>query len=135
MTQQLLDMPVRVLAAWKVGSEPSSTKVMLMLSEGPGHHTEYLDLQDFDTWLTEHHPEVYSPGDDGKSQFDLRSLPSHVLAPCLTHCRTKRREERLAEQGARYEVGYLIDPDHPAMHYAAVGTAWQPQSHGCNPRS
>jgi hypothetical protein len=120
MKHLFADTPVRVLFGYKVGDDPSSTKVMLMLSEGAGNHTETFDLQDIDSWLTEHHPEVYSVGEDGKKQLDLSTVTSEVLAPCLKHCRTKRREQDAAK-GVRYEIGHLVDAHHPYLAYASGG--------------
>jgi hypothetical protein len=122
-TRPSFDMPVHIVEAHKV-TDPTSTKIMLLLGEGAGHHTEMLDLVDIDAWLMEHHPEVYSRDADGTLNFYLEGLSPQVLAPCLEHCRAKRREQQGGKTQA-IEFGHLIDDaSRPFLGYA-TGVPWK----------
>lgn len=130
MTQtnrKTLDLPPRVMAVYAFGESPDDTRVMLMLSEGMGHHTETLDAADMQSWLSEHSPQSFFEL-EGKRVVDLASLPPEVLAPCLVHARAKQAE-RTPPSGL--ELGCLAEAHRdPYAQYAlcAASIEKEPQS-------
>ncbi len=122
MRHQLLDMPPAVLGCWGFTNKPGSTEAMLFLREGFGHHTEILDIADMETWLGEHHPEVFTT-DGGSRLLFLGDVPSEILAPCLAYARKMK-----AERNPRplLEFGHLVDSNHAYLEYAGRIREWRP---------
>lgn len=109
-----MNAPLRVLTSFRVGNDPSSTQMMLLVGDAHGHSTVYLDGQDIADWLAEHHPQL-------ATTIDLENMPPDILAPCLKYARRKRGE-RLGATLSGYELGHLVDVD--ANPYAQ-GVPWR----------
>ena len=107
----------RVMAAFRVGDDPASTQMMLILGDEHGHSTVYLDAQDIADWLAEHHPQL-------ATNIDLDNMPPEILAPCLTYARRKRGE-RLGATLAGCELGVLVDFEQSPYARYAQSNCWR----------
>lgn len=103
--------PTRVSAVFGMTRRGGRLQLFVMLANGIGHSTDFLDWQELDAWFHAHHPELYERNEAGAEVLDLVQVRPEIFTAFLT----QYREKRYRALPRAFEVGCLVDP--PALGY------------------